>query len=129
MNDDIRTLVDQVTNTPVPDQWEEIKVRSPRSESLERSNASRRSVRSRIVSAGVAFAVFVLAGMLVWRAFEPPTINASGATAQGSATVDGVTVTAPASWTLVDLWPLARSIATWPEPTGSPIKVPADTPT
>jgi hypothetical protein len=43
-------------------------------------------------------------------------------------TVQGVAVTHRASWTLVDLWPLARSIATWPEPVGNSISVPDDTP-
>lgn len=43
-------------------------------------------------------------------------------------TVLGVTVGYPSSWKLVDLWPLARSIASWPEPLGTGIDTPADTP-
>jgi len=45
-----------------------------------------------------------------------------------SATVHGIDLTFPRGWTLVDLWPLAGSIASWPEPSGSAIDIPEGTP-
>jgi TolB protein len=54
----------------------------------------------------------------------PPTEVAT----EVRSTVLGVTVRYPSSWKLVDLWPLARSIASWSEPLGTGIGTPADTP-
>jgi hypothetical protein len=86
--------------------------------------------RRRLIAASTALAVFAAAGTLTWAAFAPGSNQGAGT---GSAslithTVQGVTVTHRASWTLIDLWPLAPSIATWPEPVGSSITVPDDTP-
>ena len=122
---DLKTKLHGLDQLNAPDLWERGTSIDPVGPDPDTAETPR---GRRFTAAIVAIAVFVLAGVLTWRAFEPPAINASGATAEGSATVDGVTVTAPTSWTLVDLWPLARSIATWPEPAGSSIKVPADTP-
>jgi hypothetical protein len=90
----------------------------------------RRRQRRRLIAASTALAVFAAAGTLTWAAFAPGNNQGAGT---GSAsltthTVQGVTVTHRASWTLIDLWPLSRSIATWPEPVGSSISVPDDTP-
>ena len=91
----------------------------------------RRKQRRRLIAASTALAVFAVAGTLTWAAFAPGSRNRSAGTGETSLitqTVQGVTVTHVASWNLVDLWPLARSIATWPEPVGSSISVPEDTP-
>jgi hypothetical protein len=90
----------------------------------------RRRQKRRLIAASTALAVFAAAGTLTWAAFAPGSNQGAGT---GSAslithTVQGVTVTHRASWTLIDLWPLSRSIATWPEPVGSSISVPDDTP-
>jgi hypothetical protein len=87
--------------------------------------------RGRLAAAAVALAVFAAAGTLTWRAFGPSRGIGPGVTEPATdvtASVHGVSVTYPGSWTLVDLWPLARSIASWPEPVGSSISVPDGTP-
>lgn len=91
----------------------------------------RRKQRRRLMAASTALAVFAVAGTLTWAAFAPGSRHLGAGTGETSLitqTVQGVTVTHRASWTLIDLWPLARSIATWPEPVGSSIKVPDETP-
>jgi hypothetical protein len=78
----------------------------------------------------VAFSLFAAAGALTWNAFGPRiggTTDGVGSASRMSATLHGVSLEYPASWTLVDLWPLAGDIASWPEP-GSVIDVPKDTP-
>lgn len=87
--------------------------------------------RGRFVAAAVAIAVFTAAGTLTWTAFRPsPGVGpgVSERATDATASVNGVTVRYPSSWTLVDLWPLASSIASWPEPVGSAIDVPEGTP-
>lgn len=87
--------------------------------------------RGRFVAAAVAIAVFATAGTLTWTAFRPsPGVDPGIGERSTDVTVsvNGVTVRYPSSWTLVDLWPLAGSIASWPEPEGSAIDVPDGTP-
>jgi hypothetical protein len=86
--------------------------------------------KGRLIAGAVAIAVFAAAGTLTWTAFRPS--NGVGPAAERAtdvtASVNGVTVRYPSSWTLVDLWPFASSIASWPEPVGSAIDVPEGTP-
>jgi hypothetical protein len=87
--------------------------------------------RGRFVAAAVAIAVFAAAGSLTWTAFHPSNGVGPGGGERPTdvtASSNGVTVRYLSSWTLVDLWPLARSIASWPEPVGSAIDVPEGTP-
>lgn len=86
--------------------------------------------RARITSAAVALAVCVAAGTLTWSAFAPSGNIAPGGpepVTDATADVHGVSFTYPSSWTLVDLWPLASSIASWPDPIGTSISVPEGT--
>jgi len=87
--------------------------------------------RGRFVAAAVAIAVFAAAGTLTWNAFRSSPGVGPGVSERATdvtASANGVTVKYPSSWTLVDLWPLASSIASWPEPVGSAIDVPEGTP-
>lgn len=90
----------------------------------------RRKVGTRVVTASIALALFAAAGILVWTALGPrsgTTVGSDGARVVMT-TVNGVELTHPGGWTVVDLWPLARSIASWPEPLGGAIDLPEDTP-
>ena len=109
---------------------------SPTEELLERarlgptSTVPDRRTASPAAVVIVAFSLFAAAGALTWSAFGPRIGGTTGGVSSESpmsATLHGVSVEYPASWTLVDLWPLARDIASWPEP-GSVIDVPEDTP-
>jgi hypothetical protein len=87
--------------------------------------------RGRFVAAALAIAVFAAAGTLTWTAFRPSPGVGPGISERArdvTASANGVTVKYPSSWTLVDLWPLASAIASWPEPVGSAIDVPGGTP-
>ncbi len=86
-------------------------------------------VRTRILAGVVATAIVAAGGALAWNAFGPRNGTTSGvsSTSRIGATLHGVSLVYPASWTLVDLWPLAGDIASWPEP-GSVIDVPEGTP-
>jgi len=65
MKDDIRTLVDQVTQVPIPDQWQEILTRSPR------ASAGNLSTRPRRIAASViAIIVAVVAFTFTFEAFR-----------------------------------------------------------
>ncbi len=90
----------------------------------------RRRRRRRLSAGVVALAVFAAASTLTWKAFRPSQGAGPGGTQPKdvTATVHGASVTYPDSWTLVDLWPLASSIASWPDPLGRSINVPAGTP-
>jgi hypothetical protein len=77
----------------------------------------------------VAFTLFAAAGALSWSAFGHRSGGTTGGVGSGSrmgATLHGISLEYPASWKLVDLWPLAGDIALWPEP-GSVISVPEGT--
>jgi hypothetical protein len=98
-------------------------------ELARRLNRERR--KGRFTAAAVAIAVFIAAGTLTWTAFRPSPGVGPGVRERATdvtAGVNGVTVRYPSSWTLLDLWPLARSIASWPERVGSAIDVPEGTP-
>ncbi len=122
MREDVKDLLDRAAG------WYQ-----PRTIKLEdvmrRLRRERR--RGRLAAAILAFAVFAPAGALTWTAFRPSRGGGPGGARvlpSVSATEHGVSVTYPGFWTLVDLWPLANSIASWPQPTGSSISIPAATP-
>jgi hypothetical protein len=101
---------------------------------IDPEELTRRWARSRrpgrIAAATVAFAVFAAAGALTWTAFGPShgvTPEGTQPTHDVTTTEHGVQLTYPSTWTLVDLWPLASSIVSWPEPTGSAIDIPEGT--
>lgn len=73
--------------------------------------------------------MFAAAGALTWKAFHQQRtgVGEEPVVQDVSATVLGLSVTYPEDWTLVDLWPLARSIASWPDPIGTFISVPEGT--
>lgn len=117
---DLRTL----DSIDAPDLWRDIARRSPRPP-VRLPSPGRRTVIA-VFSLGLsvivlAWAAIVLTGSsLRDRPIAPAPISVR------TVTVLGVTVTSPPSWTLVDLWPLAHSIATWPDPVGSKIDLPPD---
>jgi sugar lactone lactonase YvrE len=65
MKDDIRTLVDQVMDAPVPDQWEEIQERSPRGSAPDLPTKPRR-----VAAAAIALIVSVAAFTFAFEAFR-----------------------------------------------------------
>jgi hypothetical protein len=120
MREDVKDLLARATASfePTPIEADEV---------IRREGRRQRSAR--IAAVFVALAVFAAAGTLSWVAFRPTsgTIAGSGPQREVSATVHGITLTYPSSWTLVDLWPLASGIASWPEPVGTAIDVPEGT--
>jgi hypothetical protein len=122
MREDVKDLLHQAVG------WYEPPTLEP--EHLARRHRAQQR-RARITSGAVALAVFVAAGTLTWSAFGPSgNVGPGGPEPATDATADvhGVSFTYPRSWTLVDLWPLASSIASWPEPIGSSIIIPERTP-
>jgi hypothetical protein len=122
MREDVKDLLHRAADwyRPTPIEPEELG---------RRPAQSRR--RGRVAAAAVALAVFAAGGALTWTAFRPSHGVGPGDTKPRpdvSATVHGAHLTYPGSWTLVDLWPLAGSIASWPEPSGSAIDIPEGTP-
>jgi hypothetical protein len=57
---------------------------------------------------------------------DRPPAAGPGPSSERTAAVLGVSVTYPSSWTVVDLWPLVHSIATWPDPASGRIDLPPD---
>lgn len=85
----------------------------------------------RLQAAILASVLCAGAGALVWTAFRPTSpakIGDAGAGSELSVALHGVAARYPSSWTLVDLWPLASELATWPDPVGTSIEVRAGTP-
>lgn len=121
MRDDVKDLLDRAAGWYEPPHATH--------EDLERRLETRRR-RGRVTAAAVALAVFTAAGTLTWSAFSPSRVAGPGGdpTTEVTVTVHGVTATYPRSWVAVDLWPLARSIASWPDPVGTSIDVPESTP-
>lgn len=120
MREDVKDLLDRAAGwySPPPIRAEEVRARG-----------ERRRRPGRVVAAAVALTVFAAAGALTWTAFRPQRtgVGEEPVIQDVSATVLGVSVTYPEDWTLVDLWPLARSIASWPDPIGTSISVPEGT--
>jgi hypothetical protein len=120
MREEVKDLLDRAVGwySPPPIRAEDVRARGER---------RRRS--GRVVAAAVALVVFAAAGALTWTAFRPQRtgVGEEPVVQDVSATVLGVSVTYPEDWTLVDLWPLARSIASWPDPIGTSINVPEGT--
>jgi hypothetical protein len=120
MREDVKDLLDRAAGwySPPPIRAEDVRARGDR---------RRRS--GRVVAAAVALAVCAAAGAVTWTAFRPQRtgVGEEPVVQDVSSTVLGVSVTYPEDWTLVDLWPLARSIASWPEPIGTSISVPVGT--
>jgi hypothetical protein len=122
MREDVKDLLHRAADwyRPTPIEPEELARR-----------VARNRRRGRVAAAAVGLAVFAAAGAVTWTAFRPSRGVGPGDTKPRpgvSATVHGVHLTYPGSWTLVDLWPLAGSIASWPEPSGSAIDIPEGTP-
>jgi hypothetical protein len=107
-----------------PDLWDDIEARPP--SGPVRTPSPRRRAAIAIFSLALSGAVlaWALVALNLRPAAERPAAVAAG---ERSATVLGVSMTYPSEWTLVDLWPLARSIASWPEPIGSSISLPEGT--
>ncbi|MGZ4146423.1 MAG: hypothetical protein ACXVPL_01845 [Actinomycetota bacterium] len=120
MSEDVKDLLERATGwfepTPVEPQ------------DVVRGRTGRRSTT--VVTAIVALALFAAAGGLTWTAFRPYGGAPPGSTQDqyGTLTLHGVTVRYPDRWTVVDLWPLASEIASWPAPVGTSIDIPSDAP-
>jgi hypothetical protein len=117
---DLRTL----DSIDAPDLWQDIARRSPRPP-VRLPSPGRRTVIA-VFSLGLSFFVLAWAAIVLTGSSPSDNLAAPGATSERTVTVLGVTVTSPSSWTLADLWPLAHSIATWPDPVGSKIDIPPD---
>jgi hypothetical protein len=117
---DLRTL----DSIDAPDLWRDIARRSPRPP-VRLPSAGRRTIIA-VFSLGLSFFVLAWAAIVLTGSSPSDHLAAPAAPSERTVTVLGVTVTSPSSWTLVDLWPLAHSIATWPDPAGSRIDVPPD---
>lgn len=72
MKDDVRTLVEQVTHSPVPDQWEEIEARVPGSWTPDLPTRSRR-----VVTVVVAIAIASVSFAFAFEAFRESSSPAS----------------------------------------------------
>jgi hypothetical protein len=119
---DLRTL----DSIDAPDLWQDIARRSPRPP-VRLPSPGRRTVIA-VFSLGLSVIVLAWAAIVLTGSSPSDHLAAPGALSERTVTVLGVTVTvtSPSSWTLVDLWPLAHSIATWPDPVGSRIDLPSD---
>lgn len=117
---DLRTL----DSIDAPDLWHDIARRSPRPP-MRLPSPGRRTIIA-VFSLGLSFFVLAWAAIVLTGSSPSDHLAAPGAPSDRTVTVLGVTVTSPSSWTLVDLWPLAHSIATWPNPASSKIDIPPD---
>lgn len=119
---DMRTL----DTIDAPDLWRDIARRSPRPPIRLPSPGRRAAVA--VFSLGLSLVVLVWAAIVLTgtSVSDRPPPAGPAPTGERTATVLGVSITSPSSWTLVDLWPLAHSIATWPDPVGSSIDLPPD---
>jgi hypothetical protein len=109
-----------------PDLWQDI-ARRPPTRPMRLPSPARRAAIA-VFSLGLslvvlAWAMIALTGNPLSGRLPPAGPGTTGAR---TVTVLGVSVTYPSSWTVVDLWPLAHSIATWPDPVGSRIDLPPD---
>ncbi len=108
-----------------PDLWGEISTRPPGPPTRLPSPGR----RAAIVVFSLALSLAVLAWTVIGLSGSRHRTSIGGkGPEERTASVLGVGVTYPAAWPLVDLWPLSTSIATWPEPVGSSIDLPDDTP-
>lgn len=120
LNRDLRTL----DSIDAPDLWQDIARRRPGAPVRLPSPARRTVVAAFSLALSLvvlAWAAIALSGSLV-----RDRVPVAAPPAERTVTVLGVTVTAPTSWTIVDLWPLAHSIATWPDAGSSRIDIPPD---
>jgi hypothetical protein len=115
---DLRTL----DSIDAPDMWQDIARRSPRP-AVRLPSPGRRTIIA-VFSLSLSFFVLAWAAIVLTGSSPSDHLAAPGSPSERTVTVLGVTVTSPSSWTLVDLWPLAHSIATWPDPASSDIDIP-----
>ena len=108
-----------------PDLWRDITSR-PSGPAMRLPSAARRAAIA-VFSLGLSLVVLVWAAIGLGSSLSnrPPPAG-PGPSSERTATVLGVSITSPSSWTLVDLWPLVHSIATWPDPARSGIDLPPD---
>jgi hypothetical protein len=107
MKTDVKTFVKQVGNAPVPDQWDDIRSRIPRSGAIETVT----SVRHRAAVIAVALLVAFVSLAFVLRAFRVVGGDVSGAatsTSGGGSSTDvyfddvRLSVDVPTGWTVAD---------------------------
>jgi hypothetical protein len=122
--DDLDRDLGTLDSIDAPDLWQDIARRSPRPP-VRLPSPGRRTVIA-VFSLGLSFFVLAWAAIVLTGSSPSAHLAAPGTTSERTVTVLGVTVTSPSSWTLADLWPLAHSIATWPDPVGSKIDIPPD---
>lgn len=119
---DLRTL----DTIEVPDLWQDI-ARRPPAPPMRLPSPGRRAAIA-VFSLGLFLVVLVWAVIALTGSSlsDRPPPAGPGPTGARTVTVLGVSVTYHSSWTLVDVWPLAHSIATWPDPASDKIDLPPD---
>jgi hypothetical protein len=71
----------------------------------------RRQIRT-IVGGSLVALISIAAAVLVIGAVRPDTLPVAPSGPERTATINGITVTAPAGWTLIDDWPIASVLPT-----------------